>query len=52
MAWGGATRHGFAHHTQNSRPRANFDISALPENALDEINAIQIRQPGFIPRRT
>src|SRR6202021_1153488 len=42
------------------RARENFDISALPEDALDEINRIQIRQrlndgvktgvPGFIPR--
>ena len=40
--------------------RENFNISALPEGALDEINRIQIRQrfndvvntgsPGFIPR--
>jgi len=38
----------------------NFYISALPEDALDEINRIQIRQrlnpvvttgvPGFIPK--
>ena len=43
------------------RARENFDISALPENALDEINRIQTRQrlnqvvntgvPGFIPKR-
>ncbi len=42
------------------RARENFDISALPEDALDEINHIQTRQrlndvvhtgtPGFIPR--
>ena len=42
------------------RARENFDISALPENAFDEINRIQTRQrlndvvntgsPGFIPR--
>src|SRR5271170_4439018 len=42
------------------RARENFSISALPEDALDEINRIQIRQrlndvvntgsPGFIPR--
>jgi alcohol dehydrogenase (NADP+) len=42
------------------RARENFNISALPENALDEINRIQSRQrlndvvntgnPGFIPR--
>ena len=43
-----------------ARARENFDISALPEDALNEINCIQIRQrlnnvvntgsPGFIPR--
>jgi alcohol dehydrogenase (NADP+) len=43
-----------------ARARENFDISALPENAFDEINRIQTRQrlnpvvqtgvPGFIPR--
>ena len=42
------------------RARENFDVSALPEDAFDEINRIQIRQrlndvvntgsPGFIPR--
>ena len=42
------------------RARENFDISALPENAFDEINRIQTRQrlndvvntgsPGFIAR--
>jgi alcohol dehydrogenase (NADP+) len=42
------------------RARENFNISALPEDAFDEINRIQIRQrlndvvntgsPGFIPR--
>jgi aldehyde reductase len=42
------------------RARENFNISALPDDALDEINHIQIRQrlndvvntgtPGFIPR--
>ncbi|WP_213806087.1 aldo/keto reductase [Granulicella sp. dw_53] len=42
------------------RARENFDISALPEDALDEINRIETRQrlndvvntgsPGFIPR--
>jgi alcohol dehydrogenase (NADP+) len=42
------------------RARENFDISVLPEDALNEINRIQIRQrlndvvntgsPGFIPR--
>jgi len=42
------------------RARENFNISTLPEDALDEINRIQIRQrlndvvntgnPGFIPR--
>jgi alcohol dehydrogenase (NADP+) len=40
--------------------RENFDIAALPEDALDEINRIQTRQrlnqvvktgvPGFIPK--
>ena len=43
-----------------ARARENFDISRLPENALDEINRIQTRQrlnevvktgiPGFIPK--
>src|SRR5271154_1070950 len=43
-----------------SRAKENFDISALPEDALDEINRIQTRQrlnpvvktgvPGFIPK--
>jgi alcohol dehydrogenase (NADP+) len=43
-----------------ARARENFDISRLPEEALDEINRIQIRQrlnavvntgvPGFIPQ--
>ena len=43
-----------------ARARENFDISALPEDALDEINSIQTRQrlnpvvqtgvPGFIPQ--
>jgi alcohol dehydrogenase (NADP+) len=43
-----------------ARARENFDIAALPQDALDEINAIQTRQrlndvvntgsPGFIPR--
>jgi alcohol dehydrogenase (NADP+) len=43
-----------------ARARENFDISALPENALDEINRIQTRLrlnevvttgvPGFIPQ--
>jgi alcohol dehydrogenase (NADP+) len=43
-----------------ARARENFDISALPEDALNEINGIQTRQrlndvvntgsPGFIPR--
>jgi alcohol dehydrogenase (NADP+) len=43
-----------------ARIRENFNISALPEEALDEINCIQTRQrlndvvntgnPGFIPR--
>jgi alcohol dehydrogenase (NADP+) len=43
-----------------ARARENFDISRLPEDALDEINRIQIRRrlntvvntgvPGFIPQ--
>ena len=43
-----------------ARARENFNISALPEDALDQINRIQIRQrfnevvktgsPGFIPQ--
>jgi alcohol dehydrogenase (NADP+) len=43
-----------------ARAKENFDISALPQDALDEINGIQIRQrlnevvktgsPGFIPQ--
>jgi alcohol dehydrogenase (NADP+) len=43
-----------------ARARENFEISVLPEDALDEINRIQTRQrlndvvntgsPGFIPR--
>jgi alcohol dehydrogenase (NADP+) len=43
-----------------ARSRENFDISALPEEAIEEINRIQTRQrlndvvntgsPGFIPR--
>jgi len=47
--------------TRNAaRARENFDISALPQDALDEINRIQTRQrlnqvvttgvPGFIPQ--
>jgi alcohol dehydrogenase (NADP+) len=45
-----------------ARAKENFDISALPEDAFDEINRIQTRQrlnpvvttgiPGFIPRVT
>jgi alcohol dehydrogenase (NADP+) len=45
-----------------ARARENFDISALPDDAFDEINRIQTRQrlndvvntgsPGFIPRTT
>ena len=44
-----------------ARARENFDVSALPEDAFDEINRIQTRQrfndvvktgsPGFIPQR-
>jgi aldehyde reductase len=43
-----------------ARAKENFDISAIPEDAIDEINRIQTRQrlndvvdtgsPGFIPR--
>ena len=43
-----------------ARARENFDITALPQNAFDEINHIQIRKrlntvvttgvPGFIPQ--
>jgi alcohol dehydrogenase (NADP+) len=43
-----------------ARARENLNVSALPEDALDEINRIQIRQrfnevvmtgsPGFIPQ--
>jgi alcohol dehydrogenase (NADP+) len=43
-----------------ARARENFDISALPQDALDEINRIRTRQrlntvvttgvPGFIPK--
>jgi len=43
-----------------ARARENFNITALPEDALNEINRIQTRQrlndvvntgsPGFIPR--
>ena len=43
-----------------ARARENFDISALPQDAFEEINGIQTRQrlnsvvdtgsPGFIPR--
>ena len=46
--------------TTAARARENFDISAIPEDALDEINRIQARQrfnevvmtgsPGFISR--
>jgi alcohol dehydrogenase (NADP+) len=46
--------------TTAARARENFDISRLPEDALDEINRIQTRQrinevvktgvPGFIPQ--
>ena len=45
-----------------ARARENLDISALPEDAFDQINRIETRQrfnevvktgsPGFIPRRT
>ena len=45
-----------------ARARENFDISSLPQDALDQINRIQTRQrlnpvvntgvPGFIPKAT
>ncbi len=45
-----------------ARAQENFDISALPEDAFDEINRIQTRErfnnvvatgsPGFIPRKS
>jgi alcohol dehydrogenase (NADP+) len=45
-----------------ARAQENLDVSALPEDAFDEINRIETRQrfnevvktgsPGFIPRRT
>ena len=45
---------------RGARARENFNISVLPEDALDEINRIQTRQrfnevvktgsPGFIPQ--
>ena len=45
-----------------ARARENFDVSALPADAFEEINRIETRQrfnevvktgsPGFIPRRT
>ncbi len=41
---GGRARHGFAYHAQIRGARENFDITALPEDALDEINRIQTRQ--------
>jgi len=61
LAW--AVRRGTAvltTPTTAARARENFDISTLPEDALDEINRIQTRQrmnevvktgvPGFIPQ--
>ena len=46
--------------TAAARVRENFDISALPEDAFNEINSIQTRKrfnavtktgmPGFIPQ--
>jgi aldehyde reductase len=48
--------------TTTDRAKENFNISALPEDALDEINRIKTRQrlnpvvktgvPGFIPQRS
>jgi alcohol dehydrogenase (NADP+) len=44
-----------------ARAKENFDITPLPDDAFDEINAIKTRQrlnqvvstgvPGFIPKR-
>ena len=61
LAW--AVQRGTAVLTTSKNParaRENFDISALPPDALDEINRIQTRQrlnqvvntgvPGFIPQ--
>jgi len=61
LAW--AVRRGTAlltTPTTAARARENFDISTLPEDALDEINRILTRQrlnevvktgiPGFIPK--
>jgi alcohol dehydrogenase (NADP+) len=61
LAWG--VQRGMALLTTPKTParaRENFDISALPEDTLNEINRIQTRQrlnavvnsgvPGFIPR--
>ena len=61
LAW--AVQRGTALLTTSRTParaRENFDISALPEDAFNEINSIQIRQrlnevvntgiPGFIAR--
>jgi alcohol dehydrogenase (NADP+) len=61
LAW--AVQRGTAVLTTSKNParaRENFDISPLPQDALDEINSIQTRQrlnqvvttgvPGFIPR--
>jgi diketogulonate reductase-like aldo/keto reductase len=61
LAW--AVRRGTAILTTPQTParaRENFDRAALPEDAFEEINAIQTRQrfnqvvktrsPGFIPR--
>ncbi|CAE6762731.1 aldo/keto reductase [Paraburkholderia domus] len=63
LAWA-VQRGGALLTTPKSAARAseNFDISALPEDAFDEINRIETRQrfnevvktgsPGFIPRST
>src|ERR1700683_168315 len=61
LAWAGPRGTAFLTTPRTAaRARENFDISALPEDALDEINRIQTRQrlnevvktgiPGFIPR--
>ena len=58
---GGAAWHGLLTTPRTAaRARENIEISAIPEDALDEINRIQTRQrlnevvktgvPGFIAR--
>ena len=42
---GGAARHGFARRAKTAaHARENLNISALPTDAIDEINGIQTRQ--------